>query len=131
MSEISRTLTSGEIDQIALKDDFHIAPLRADGVTYGTPTWIWVVAVDDQLYVRAYNGIRSRWYQSAITQKMGKIEAAGLEKEVRFEPVSGNINDKIDESYRNKYHSSPYLNAMISDRAREATVQILPGMPEK
>jgi hypothetical protein len=25
-------------------------------VTYGTPTWIWSVAVDGALYVRAYNG---------------------------------------------------------------------------
>jgi hypothetical protein len=25
-------------------------------VTYGTPIWIWSVAVDDALYVRGYNG---------------------------------------------------------------------------
>ena len=37
-------------------DDLHIAPLRDDGRTYGTPTWIWSVAVNGDLYVRAYNG---------------------------------------------------------------------------
>ena len=36
----------------ALADDLHISPFREDGVTYGTPTWIWSVAVDDALYVR-------------------------------------------------------------------------------
>ncbi|MBV8228112.1 MAG: DUF2255 family protein [Verrucomicrobia bacterium] len=42
--------------RIAQVDDLHISPLREDGVTYGTPTWIWSVAVEGALYVRAYNG---------------------------------------------------------------------------
>jgi hypothetical protein len=42
--------------KIAEADDLHIAPFRADGVTHGTPTWMWSVAVDDALDVRAYNG---------------------------------------------------------------------------
>ncbi|WP_455580307.1 DUF2255 family protein [Corynebacterium rouxii] len=39
-------------------DDLHIAPLHPDGVTHGTPTWIWSVVVDGRLYVRAWNGPR-------------------------------------------------------------------------
>ena len=50
-----------ELQKIAEADDLHIAPFRADGTTYGTPTWIWSVAVDGDLYVRAYNGQSSRW----------------------------------------------------------------------
>ena len=42
--------------KIAEADDLHISPFREDGVTYGTPTWIWSVAVGDVLYVGAYNG---------------------------------------------------------------------------
>jgi hypothetical protein len=45
-----------ELRKIAEADDLHISPYREDGVTYGTPTWIWSVAVDGNLYVRAYNG---------------------------------------------------------------------------
>jgi len=120
----SETLTKDEIKKIAEKDDFHIAPFREDGVTYGTPTWIWSVMVDDKLYVRAYNGTRSRWYNAAIKQKAGKIEAAGMEKKVRFEPVSGSINTKIDDAYRKKYGGSPYLPPMISERAKAATVRV-------
>ena len=93
--------------------------------SYGTPTWIWSVVVDDRLFVRAYNGTSSRWFQSALNQKVGKVEAAGMAKKVGFEPVSGSINERIDEAYREKYSDSPYLNAMISDRSREATVEIL------
>jgi len=126
MSEFER-ITKEEVTKIAEHDDFHIAPFRADGETYGTPTWIWVVSVDNQLYVRAYNGVKSRWYQSAIQQRAGKVEAAGLVKKVRFEPVEGAINEKIDQAYRDKYAGSPYLNSMISERAKAATVKILPG----
>ncbi|MGC1158505.1 MAG: DUF2255 family protein, partial [Acidobacteriaceae bacterium] len=39
-----------ELRRIAEADDLHIAPFREDGKTYGTPTWIWSVAVDDALY---------------------------------------------------------------------------------
>jgi len=124
VSTMSEALTQEEITQIAQKDDFHIAPFREDGVTYGTPTWIWSVTVDRLLYVRAYYGTKSRWYQAAMKQKAGKIEAAGMVKKVQFEAVSGSINDKIDNAYREKYSSSPYLSDMISDRAKAATVRV-------
>lgn len=115
-----------EKEQVAAKDDFHIAPFRADGETYGTLTWIWSVSVEGRLFVRAYNGTNGRWYQSAISQKAGKISGAGQEFEVEFQPISDEVlNGKIDEAYKQKYSSSPYLNSMISDRAKAATVEVL------
>ena len=113
-----------ELRKIAEADDLHIAPFRAEGVTYGTATWIWSVAVDKALYVRGYNGQKSRWYQAAIRQRAGRITAAGMTKEVTFEPVDGPINDRIDDAYRAKYRGSPYLKPMIGARARSATVKI-------
>jgi hypothetical protein len=113
-----------ELRQIAAADDLHVSPFRKDGVTYGTPTWIWSVAVDGALYARAYNGRSSRWYQAAIWQKAGRITAAGMTREVRFDPVDGPINDLIDEAYRVKYRDSPYLGSMIGTRGRSATVAI-------
>jgi hypothetical protein len=115
-----------ELHEIAATDDLHISPFREDGFTYGTPTWIWSVVVDDALYVRGYNGQQSRWYQAAIRQKAGRIRAAGMTKDVVFEPVEGPINDRIDEAYRAKYADSPYLMPMIGARARAATVRVLP-----
>ena len=115
-----------ELRRIAERDDLRIAPFREDGVTYGTPTWIWSVAVDGDLYVRAYNGQSSRWYRAAARQKAGRITAAGPTREVAFEPVEGAINDRIDEAYRAKYRGNPYLVSMISARARSATVRITP-----
>ncbi len=120
------TWSKDELCKIAEADDLHVSPLREDGVTYGTPTWIWCVAVDGALYVRAYNGRNSSWYQAAVRQKAGRIIAAGMTKEVAFERVDGPINDRIDDAYRAKYHGSPYLSPMIGARARSATVKVTP-----
>ena len=95
-------------------------------MTYGTPTWIWSVAVDGDLYVRAYNGQNSRWYKAALRQKAGRITSTGMTREVTFEPVEGPITDQIDDAYREKYHDSPYLSPMVGVRARSATVKVVP-----
>lgn len=126
MKSENKKFTTDELKKINDADDLQISPFREDGKTYGTPTWIWEVVVDGDLYVRAYNGVGSQWYNAAIIQKAGRIIAAGMTKEVNFEPVQGEINKAIDEAYKNKYGSSPYLSPMISNRARAATVKILP-----
>jgi hypothetical protein len=119
-----------ELRRIAEADDLHIAPIREDGATYNTPTWALSVAVDEALYARSFNGQRSTWYQAAVRQQAGRIIAAGRLKEVTFEPVDGPshdaIKERIDDAYRAKYRGSPYLTAMIGQRARAATVKIMP-----
>lgn len=120
------TWTKEELGEIKVADDLYISPFREDGITYGTPTWIWSVVVGDNLYVRAYNGQNSRWYNAAIRQKAGRITVAGMTKEVTFEPVNDSMNALIDDAYRVKYNKSPYLKPMISTRARSATVKVIP-----
>ena len=121
---------SGDLSRIANSDDLHVAPFRADGVTYGTLTWIWSVVVDSSLYLRAYNSTRSRWYQGATAQRAGRITAAGQTFEVTFEaledPASAPVQSDIDAAYRVKYADSPYLAHMISSPAKAATVRITP-----
>ena len=118
--------TPEELQRIAASDDLHVSPFREDGVTTGTPTWIWSVVVDGALFVRAYNGRDSLWYKAAMRERGGRINAAGMTKDVAFAPVEGAINDRIDDAYREKYRDSPYLAPMIGPRALAATVQISP-----
>jgi hypothetical protein len=120
------TWSNDELERIVSKDDLHISPLREDGVTYGTPTWIWSVAADRELFVRAYNGQKSRWYQAAMRQKAGRITAGGMTKEVTFESANDEIENRIDDAYRAKYKGSPYLSPMIGARARAATLKVMP-----
>lgn len=115
-----------DLGRIAETDDLHVSPLREDGKTYGTPTWIWSVVVDGDLYVRAYNGTSSRWYQAALRHGRGRLTAAGVTREVHFEASSGPSVDRIDAAYRAKYQGSPYLAAMLGATARAATVKITP-----
>jgi hypothetical protein len=115
-----------ELQRIARTDDLHISPLREDNVTYGTPTWIWSVVVGNKLFVRAYNGQSSRWYQAAMRQKAGRITAAGLTRDVVFQPADIEVREAIDAAYRTKYSSSPYLKPMIGSQAQSATVEISP-----
>ncbi|MFK3834832.1 DUF2255 family protein [Microbacterium sp. NPDC087868] len=117
------------LDRIVQADDLKIAPLRADRKTYGTPTWIWAVAVGNDLYVRAYNGIRSRWYQAAIANPEGRVIAAGDTFDVVFEPAPAAVEDAVSDAYREKYRGSTYLPHMIAAGPVSATVRILPGHP--
>lgn len=113
--------------QIADTDDFHIAPYRPDGVTPGTPTWIWSVVVDGRVFVRAWNGIRGRWYQAALAQRAGKITAAGTEHDVTFTPVDDkSLGTRINAAYGTKYAGSPYLPPMIAPGPMAATVEVTP-----
>jgi len=121
------TWRADELDRIARADDFHVAPYRDNHVSLAAPTWTWSVAVEGELYARAYNGVRSGWYRSAIRERAGQISAAGLKKLVAFEPVQGAINEKIDSAYRVKYRGSKYLEAMLSARASAATLKIRPA----
>jgi hypothetical protein len=41
-----RAWSSDALPTMAVTDDLHIAPCRGDGKTYGTPPWMWYVAVE-------------------------------------------------------------------------------------
>lgn len=122
--------TATELDKIVTADDLKVAPFREDGATYGTPTWIWCVAVDGQLYVRPWNGKASRWYGAAIAQAAGRIVAAGATYEVTYVQAGAEIFDAVDEAYRLKYPGAEYLPDMIGEGPRAATVRINPRRPD-
>lgn len=124
--------TTDDLQRIADNDDLHVSPYRADGVTPGTPTWIWAVVVDGGLYVRAYNGQNSRWYRAAKEQGAGQVRVAGTTREVAFEPLPGpeDLQARIDEAYHVRYADSSYLGHMVGPAARAATVRITPREPQ-
>ena len=116
------------IERIENSNDLHVAPFRDDGKTPGTPTWVYAVAVDGDVFVRAYNGTGSRWYGAAVKQRAGRIQIAGETYEARFEPVSAEgLNDRIDAAFREKYAGDDYLAPMVDAKRRAATVRITPA----
>lgn len=84
------------------------------------------VEVSGALYVRTYSGTQSTWYQVAVREKAGRITAAGMTHNVKFETVAGSVNHPIEDAYSAQYKGSQYLAPMISERSRAATVRIIP-----
>lgn len=125
---MAKQWTKDQLVRFSTADDMHVSPFYSDGKTYGTPTWIWSVVVEGDLYSRAYNGQNSRWYQSAISQNAGKIKLAGDEFETVFESVAGDsvLDKKVSEAYQTKYADSPYLSPMLAAGPVSATVKISP-----
>ncbi|QSE56790.1 DUF2255 family protein [Lactiplantibacillus plantarum] len=116
-----------QLTDFSSADDFRVSPFYSDGKTYGTPTWIWSVVVDNHLYVRAWNGLNSRWHRSAVKQRAGRMYLAGANYEISFADVdNANLNDKIDRAYQEKYVGSPYLDSMIQKRSKASTLEIVP-----
>jgi hypothetical protein len=107
---------TGEIDVVVP------APGRPDA---RTP--IWIVAVDDELYVRSWKGEAGIWYRRARRHGIGSIVAGGQQHEVRFTATDDPaINARIDDAYRSKYGSSPYTQAMTRPPATMTTMRIDP-----
>lgn len=122
------TWTPQQLADFAVARDCRIAPFREDGKTPGTPTVVWSVVSGSDLYVRAYSGTHSSWYQAALREQAGQLHLDGLTRDVRFEAVLAHaeVQDGIDVAYRDKYRTSSYLGSMVSPQARAATVRVLP-----
>jgi hypothetical protein len=121
------TWTSDELDKIGIAEELQIASLRQDG-TLRKPVIIWVVRVDNELYVRSVNGRTSAWFRGVQTRHAGHIRAGGVEKDVTFvEETDPGMNDKIDAAYLAKYHRYPqYVAPMVTPEVRAATIKLMP-----
>jgi len=120
--------TKDELNRIGRAEDLQIASQRADD-TLRDPVTIWVVRVDDDLYVRAYKGRASPWFRGAQTRHAGHIQAGGVDKDVTFVEEAGpEINARIDAVYRSKYrrHEAQYVDPMVAPAAKAATLKLLP-----
>lgn len=120
--------TKNELDKIGKADELQIASLRHDG-TIRNPVTIWVVRVDDELYVRSVNGRTSAWFRGTQTSHEGHILAGGVDKDVTFVDVTDPvIIDQVDTAYLTKYkrYSAQYVNPMVELKAKEATIKLLP-----
>lgn len=120
--------TTDELSRIEQADELRIAPERADGsLREATP--VWVVRDGDDLYVRSYRGRRGVWFRTATGRHQGRITAGGVTKDVSFsESDDRALSDRLDAAYRAKYghYSAEYVDPMVADGARAATLRLLP-----
>lgn len=116
-----------ELTHFGQTEEIRIATLRRDN-TLRSWVIIWVVQVDQDLYVRCMNGREGAWFRGVLTQHAGRIKAGGVEKEVRFvEEEDAEINGQIDEAYLAKYGRYPqYVAPMITPKVKAATLKLVP-----
>ncbi|HSB01481.1 MAG TPA: DUF2255 family protein [Anaerolineales bacterium] len=120
--------TSNELNKIGKAEELQIASLRDDGTLRKTVT-IWVVRVDDELYVRSVNGRTSAWFRGVQTRHEGQIRAGGVVKDVTLvEEPDPAINEQVDDAYRTKYrrYAESIINHINGSEARAATIKLVP-----
>ena len=122
------TWTQDELQRINASDELQITAMRADGTVQG-PRPIWVVRVDEDLYVRAAYGSRSGWHRDVRASGRARIRAGGLEKNVAVEDADGGKYDQVDAAYRSKYGDRyARIVADITDAERRAsTLRLVPA----
>jgi hypothetical protein len=124
------TWTSDELNKIGTAEELRIAPRRSDG-TLRNPVTIWVVRVDDDLYVRSANGSTAAWYRGTQVRHEGRIRAGGVEKDVTFEDVpeaDHSTHDQIAAAYRTKYRRYPerFIQPVVRPDSRSVTIKLVP-----
>ena len=120
--------TRVELDKIGTAEELEIASLRRDG-TLQKPVTIWVVRMDNDLYVRSVYGRNSAWFRGAQVRHEGHFQAGGADKDVTFvEESDAEINDQIDAAYRTKYrrYAANIIGSIVSPAARSATIKLVP-----
>jgi hypothetical protein len=115
-----------DLRAIAESHDLYISPFREDGITYGTPTLVWPLVVDGEVYVRAANGQQSSWYVAAMNQRAGRIQVGGEDHEVTFERGGNEVASAIDAAYEENTRAAQPCRSCREPGPTPVTVRISP-----
>jgi hypothetical protein len=116
-----------ELNSICSAVELHIAIRRPDGrLRRWTP--IWVVCVDEQVYVRTWYRRETGWFGHALLSRRARICIPGLAAEVAVEDLGHgevDLQASVDAAYRTKYghHGS---ESMVTAAAAATTLRLAP-----
>ena len=116
-----------ELNSIGSAVELHIAVRRPDGrLRRWTP--IWVVCVDEQVYVRTWYRREIGWFGHALLSRRARIRVPGLAADVTVEDLGqGDVDLQagVDAAYRTKYgrHGS---ESMVTAAAAATTLRLVP-----
>lgn len=82
--------------------ELQLAPRGGDG-TLRPYTTMWVVRVEDELYIRSAGGPARPWYRQALATGAGRLRGGGVEHDVTFGAADPAVHDAIDAAYHAKY----------------------------
>ena len=118
---------SDELRRIGGAEEVEIEVLGRDG-KMRRPVTIWLVRVDDDLFVRSVRGGSGAWFRAVQETHTGRISGGGVRKDVRFEEGLSSINDPVDTAYRTKYrrYAGRILDSCLTPEARSTTLRVAP-----
>jgi hypothetical protein len=124
------TWTDDELDRIGSAEELMVASVRRDG-ELSRPRTIWVVRVDDGLFVRSVYGPGSDWFRGTRVRQEGHIRAGGVHQDVSFVDAEGlaeGLNERVDTAYRRKYgrYSAQIIDAITGPEASSTTTRLVP-----
>jgi hypothetical protein len=119
--------TEEELGRVGEARELQLASERADG-TLRPPVTIWVVRVDDQLYVRSAYGANNPWFRRAMASGVGRIRAGGVERDVTFAEPAPDVHADIDAAYHGKYdrYGPQIVATVVGPLTRAVTIRLVP-----
>ena len=91
---------------------------------------VWVVVVNERVFVRSWNNKPHGWYRAFLEEPHGMIQIAGREIRVRARKTRGErLMDAIDLAYREKYPtpgSRKFVEGFARARRRATTTELVP-----
>ena len=119
--------TDEELERIGEAQELQLASERPDGTLRPYVT-MWVVRVDDELYVRSAHGANNPWFRRAKASGVGRIRAGGVERDVTFAEPAPDVHPNVDATYRGKYdrYGPAIVGTVVGSLARPVTIRLMP-----
>jgi len=125
------TWTDHDLDRIGTAEEVELTSHRNDGSLRPYVT-MWVVRVDDDVYVRSAHGPGNGWYRRAIASGTGRIRAGGHEADVEFTTADPGANRAIDAAYHAKYdrYGPRLVGSVVGPDAADVTIRLVSSVTD-
>ena len=91
------------------------------------PVSIWIVVVDDAVFVRSVRGPQGKWYLAARADGHATLVIDQRELPVRVIPATDPASEAaVSQAILGKYATSPYARVMVSDDIVPTTLRLDP-----
>lgn len=89
------------------------------------PATIWIVVVNDAVFVRSVRGPRGKWYLAARAAGEATLIVDQQELAVRVTPVIDTATlEAVSQAFLSKYAASPYAATMVSVETVPTTLRL-------
>jgi hypothetical protein len=88
---------------------------------------IWVVAADDEVFVRSWRGAKGRWYRDLAAGGPATLELAGRRLAVQAIPASDQAAvARASREFLRKYQRSSHAQEMVRPETLPTTLRLEP-----